>query len=89
MMKNNPTATANALAATTGVVYVACRILVSLFPDLMFSVGQSWLHGIELTRLGSWNLSLGTFTVGLASSVIFAWVIGYAFAVSYNYFSKR
>ena len=60
-MKHNPIALANALAAVTAGLYIACRVLVGLFPGLMFSVAQSWLHGVELTRLSSWNLSLGAF----------------------------
>ncbi len=81
-------ATANALAGTTGIFYVACRLLVSLFPDVMFTVAQSWLHGIELTKLSTWNSSPMTFVVGLVTSAVFAWVIGYLFAATYNYFNK-
>lgn len=88
-MKHNPMATANAAAVTTGVVFVACRILVGVFPDWMFAVAQSWLHGIELTKISNWNLSLSTFSLGLVSSVAFAWAVGYAFASLSNYFSRR
>ena len=55
-MKHKPMATANAVAATTVIVYVICRGLVGLFPDLSFTVAQSWFHGIELERLNTWNL---------------------------------
>jgi hypothetical protein len=88
-MKNNPTATANALATTGGIFYIACRILVGVFPDLMYTVAQSWFHGIGMTKSGSWNLSLESFFVGLISFMIFAWITGYLFACVYNYFSKR
>ena len=54
-MKNNPTATANALAVTGGIFYIACRILVGVFPDLMYTIAQSWVHGIGMAS-GSWNL---------------------------------
>lgn len=85
----NPTALANAMAATTGVFFVVCRLLVSLFPDLMFSVAQSWLHGIELTKLVSLDSSIQTFIVGLISSAITVWIFGYIFGATYNYFNKR
>jgi len=88
-MKHNPTATANALATTTGIFYLGCRVLVSLAPDLMFTIAQSWFHGIELTKLGSWNLSMGTFIAGLISLMVFAWVTGYIFATMFNFFSKK
>jgi len=88
-MKHNPTATANALATTTGILFIACRILVGLLPDLMFSIAQSWLHGIELTKLGTWNPTLSTFFLGLISSAATAWLIGYVFANAHNYFNRR
>ena len=88
-MKNNPTATANALAVTGGIFYIACRILVGVFPDLMYTVAQSWFHGIGMAKSGSWNLSLESFFVGLISFMVFAWITGYLFACVYNYFSKR
>ncbi len=87
-MKHNSIAVANAFAATIGIFYIGCRLLVGLFPDLMFSIAQSWFHGIELTKLGTWNLSMATFLVGLISSVIFAWVTGYIFVTVYNYFNR-
>ena len=79
-MKHNPTATANALAITGGIFYIACRVLVGLFPDLMYTIAQSWFHGIGMTKSGSWNLSLESFFIGLISFVAFAWVTGYIFA---------
>ena len=51
-MKHNSIVIANTLAITVGIFYVSCRILVSLFPELMFSVAQSWFHGIELAKQG-------------------------------------
>lgn len=88
-MKHIPLVTANAVAATTAIVFVVCRILVGLLPDFMFAIGQSWLHGIALTQLGTWNLSTSTFVLGLISSTIFAWIIGYLFAILYNAFLKK
>ncbi len=88
MHKLNEYIVANALAVTTGIVYVACRLLVGIFPDGMFRVAQSWFHGIALSRLGSWNLTNETLILGLVSSAITAWVVGYIFAKVYNAFVK-
>ncbi len=85
----DPTATANAAGVTTAVVFVACRLLVGIFPDFMFAVGQSWLHGIQLTQMGTWNIPASTFILGLVSSTVFAWLVGYLFAVVYNKFVER
>lgn len=78
-MKHNPIATANALAATIAIFYVACRMLVFLFPGFMFSIAQSWFHDVKLTRLDSTSLSLSDFLLGFVSSVALAWITGYLY----------
>ena len=78
----------NALAATTAIVYVICRVLVGLFPDASFAIAQSWFHGIELGRLGAWNLTAQSFILGIISSTVTAWVIGYIFVRVHKSFSK-
>ncbi|MFZ2202708.1 MAG: DUF5676 family membrane protein [Microgenomates group bacterium] len=81
--------TANALATTTAVIYVVCRVLIGLFPDLSFIVAQSWLHGVQLTKLGSWDLTWSSFFLGLITATIGAWLVGWCFAHCYNFFLKK
>ena len=88
-MKHNPNVTANAVAVTTAIIYIVCRVGVSLFPDLSMTIAQSWFHGIELTQISESSLSLGSFVLGLATSTIGAWLVGYLFANLYNYFAKK
>lgn len=88
-MKHNVSATAGAAAVTMGVFYVICRILVGLFPGLMFAAAQSLLHGMALMQVGSWNLSMGNFLLGLLTSMASAWFVGYVFATVYNSFAKK
>ncbi len=78
-MKNSPTANANAFAVTIGIFYVACRILVFLFPGLLFSIAQTWFHGIALTEGAPTSLTLSAFVLGLISSVVAAWFSAYLF----------
>ena len=87
-MKHEPIATANAVAVTTAILFIGCRIFVGLFPGLMFVIAQSWFHGVTLARFDSSNLSISSFLVGLMSSTITVWVVGYVFAKAYNYFLK-
>lgn len=87
-MKHNPSVTANAAAVTTAIVFIVCRFLVALFPELFLNIAQSWFHGIQLTQISELNLSLGSFILGLVTSTIGAWLIGYLFAKLYNYFLK-
>lgn len=88
-MKHNVSATANAAAVTVGVFYILCRLLVGLFPGLMFAAVQSLLHGMALTQVGTWNLSMGNFLLGLLTSMASAWFVGYMFATTYNSFAKK
>lgn len=83
-MNHNSTAIANSLALTTGIFFIACQALVFLFPGLMFSIAQSWAHDIKLTRLDSVGFSPSAFFLGLISSVVTAWIIGYIFVYIRN-----
>jgi len=88
-LSHDPMATGNAAAATTAVVFVACRLLVGVFPNFMFVIGQSWLHGVQLTKMSTWNVPTSAFLLGIISSTFFAWVVGYVFALFYNKFAER
>ena len=88
-MKHEPVVTANAVAATTGILFVVCRVFAGLFPGALFAIGKSWFHGIELTQSNGWNLSASGFLLGIISATITAWLVGYLFAVLYNYFLKK
>lgn len=88
-MKKDPNATANASAVTVAVLYVVCRLLVGLFPDLMLTIAQSWFHMTGQSSFTSWDLTLGSFILGLITATVSAWAVGYFFTVSYNYFLKK
>ena len=88
-MKHESTATANAAAVTVAVAYVLCRLLITLFPQISMSVAQSWFHGLELSNVSTWNLSTSSFILGLITSAASAWVLGYLFAKTYNYFVTK
>lgn len=88
-MKHEPNATANATAVTVGAIYVVCALAVVLLPDLAMTVAQSWFHGLDLSKISAFNVSLGSFILGLVTSVAGSWLIGYIFANAYNYFNKK
>lgn len=87
-MKHEPNTTANAAAVTVAIIYVVCRVAVALFPDIVMTIAQSWFHGLEISKVSGWNLSLGSFILGLVTSTAGAWLAGYLFATVYNYFVK-
>lgn len=88
-MKHEPIVTANAAGVTVAIVYVVCRVAVALFPDVSMSIAQSWFHGLALSKISGWDLSLGSFILGFMTSTVTAWLTGYVFAKAYNYFAKK
>lgn len=87
-MKHHELATANAAAATTAIVYGACRILIIFFPEAAYDIARSIFHGLEVSQ-SAWDLSINSFVVGIVSATITAWIIGYLFARLYNFFLKK
>lgn len=88
-MKKDPNATANASAVTVAVFYIVCRLLIWIFPGLMITISQSWFHLTGLNEITAWNLTLGSFILGLFTTTLSAWTAGYIFASFYNYFLKK
>lgn len=89
-MKLNPLALANAAGAITAVVYLVCALAFFLFPESALSLAQTWIHGLNLSQIQ--NVSSRTpldFGVGLLSSSLGSWLLGYLFAKAYNLFLKE
>lgn len=86
-MKHNVIATANALAITMGFIYVACALLVAVFPDFSKTVMLSWFHGVDMGKIWT-GAPRGNFILGFVSAVAGSWIVGYLFAWTYNKFVK-
>ena len=85
MLKAKPFA--NALAITMVVVYVICALAVAVLPNLFRAVAISWFHGIDFEAIWTGE-PRGNFFLGLISTVVFSWFIGYFLAWVYNRFTK-
>ncbi len=80
-----PIVLANALATIVGAGYVLCRLVAAVAPDLVFNVGQSWLHTVNLAPLRATGpTSTQMFVLGLVTSVVGSWVAAYATAELYK-----
>ena len=88
-MRIKPKASAKTLAWTTGILYSLCALAIIYFPDLAIGIAGAWFHGVDITLLETFEVSLGSFTTGLIASMLTAWVAGYLLAGFYNYFSKE
>lgn len=87
-MKLDQKAFANASALIVGAFYLICVGLTVIAPDLLISIGNSWFHAIDLTKIEGVDLTFGSFLFGFVTIVIVAWVADYYFAKIYNSFVK-
>lgn len=88
-MKYNPTATANALAVTTAIVFVVCRGAFLLAPELSLAIARSWFHGIDISKIAAQNVGADSFVLGIVTATVGAWLVGYLFATLYNEVAKK
>ena len=80
---------ANAVATVIGLGYVLCRLIAAIAPQLLFDVGQSWPHTVNLEpRRATGSMSMGMFLLGLVTSVAVAWVGAYATTELYRRWAK-
>ncbi|OGD87681.1 hypothetical protein A2870_03145 [Candidatus Curtissbacteria bacterium RIFCSPHIGHO2_01_FULL_41_11] len=86
---HKPVALANAATIVGLGIYVACRVLTLVAPGLVFAVGRSWFHAIELESVQSATpIGIGTFLLGAITLSALIWITFYAFAQVYNRLAK-
>ena len=80
-----PIVLANALATVVGAGYILCRLVAAVAPDVLFDVGQSWLHTVNLAPLRTASpMPTGMFVLGLVTSVVVSWIVAYVTAELYE-----
>lgn len=88
-MKLEKTTIANALALTTAIIWVVCSAFVFLLSDLSMTITNWWVHGLNLSVLGSFKLDLANFLLGGITLTLSFWGIGYVFGWSWEKVSKK
>jgi len=84
-----PMAFANAFTVVGLTVYVVCRILSLVVPDLLFNIGTSWFHTFNLNALrATAPMDIGTFLFGAITFGAFVWITAYSGAALYNALAK-
>lgn len=80
---------ANAFTVVGLGLYVACRVLTLVVPDLLFAVGQSWFHTFSMNsaRVVA-PMDMGTFLLGGITFGALTWATAYVGAYLYNQFAK-
>ena len=79
---------ANTLALASGILWVLCSIVILILPDLSLSVAEWWMHGMDISVMGSWNLNFINFFFGGIALIVSAWVSGWVFAWSWEFVKK-
>ena len=80
---------ANAATVVSLVLYVICRALTLLAPDLVFAIGRSLFHTLNVDAMKATTaFDLGSFVIGAVTLAIVVWVSAYALAAIYNRFSQ-
>lgn len=80
---------ANAVATVSALLFVACRILTAVIPNLLYAIGSSWFHTFTLDpSKASGDMTFGMFILGLVVFTALAWVVTYAVAMLYNHWEK-
>ena len=78
-------ALANAMATVVAIGYVLCRLIAVIAPDVLFNVGQSWFHTLDLEPMrATRSMSMGMFVLGFVTSVAGSWVATYAVGELYK-----
>ena len=88
-MKVNKMMYANAFAVTVAFVWTICSLGVAFIPDLSLTMSKWFMHGLDMTALGLWKVTLDGFIQGGLVLTGFGWVTGYVFGGSMEYFGKK
>lgn len=80
---------ANAFGLATAVLWALCSAIVWLLPGFSLTVTRWWMHGMDVSGLGNWNLTLGNFVGGGVTAVISAWVSGWVLGWAWEKMSGK
>lgn len=88
-MKINKVVYAHAFAVTTAFAWTVCTLGIALFADASLTMSGWFMHGMDIRTMGIWQATFGGFILGGLVLTVFAWVSGYVFGWSLEYFSKK
>ncbi len=84
-MKLNAVKLANAVAVTILILYVACTIFVAVAPEFSMNILAGAMHLPDAaTTLGTVEVTVGGFLLGLIPLIIYGYVAAYLVATLYN-----
>lgn len=88
-MKCTKNALAASFAFTSSVLWMVCTAGMFLFPDVTTAVGRLWFMGLKKEVIVNTDTTLVGFILGGISFASAAWLVGYLFGLSLEFFSKN
>lgn len=91
MKKLNPVKLGNSIALAFALIHISFDILSLLAPNMLKFIFNTWFHGFNLKILvleETFSISAQNILIGLVTSVVVAWIIGFSVGYFYNYFNK-
>lgn len=78
-MKLDKIVLANTFGLVTAMFWVICTAAVWLLPGLSSAVTKWWIHGLDISVMGDWNITFSNFLLGGLTLTGSAWVTGWVF----------
>lgn len=82
------TVLANAFGLATAIFWVVCTAVTWLLPDLSLVVTKWWIHGLDISVMGNWDITLSNFLLGGLTLTGSAWMLGWIFGWFWEKLSK-
>lgn len=87
--KLSPKIVSLSLSTVSGIVYILCAIFIAISPQAALSLSKDLFHGIDITQIARTTVTLGSTVAGFVEIIVLSLVIGWLFAVIYNYLSTK
>jgi len=88
-MKYEKMTLANAFALASVILWILCTLFVAILPDFSLSITKWWMHGMDISVMGSWNLDITNILFGGVALAASAWITGYVLGWSIEIVSKK
>jgi len=77
------------LAIIFGIIYILCTLFFAMAPQLTLSFFNVMFHRIDITKIASTPVPLGSAIFGFIEIVVLSLIAGWLFATIYNYLLNK
>ncbi len=87
MTRLNVKKVALSLAAVAGIISIICALLIAIAPEFTINLFGAIFHGLDINAIAK-QMTLGGAVLGIVEAIILALIMGWLFAVVYNWMRK-